>query len=155
MDPTLHSQAVRLERTLPAIMRQISALAPAGPCMELPLAQLRACRLLLDGPRTVSCLGRELGISLSATTQLADRLERTGLVTRQPGGEDRRTKLLSLTADGREQMEMRRRQRLERSGALLAQLPEEDRGAVIAALEALAVAASMLVRSQAEEALTP
>ena len=48
------------------------------PADDLPLAQLRVCSLLVGGDRSISCLSRELGITMSATTQLADRLERTG-----------------------------------------------------------------------------
>ena len=49
---------------------------------ELPLAQLRVCAVLSEGPRAMSVLGRELGVSLSALTQIADRLERARLVKR-------------------------------------------------------------------------
>ena len=45
---------------------------------ELPLAQLRVCGMLYDGPHPMSVLSRELGVSLSAMTQIADRLERAG-----------------------------------------------------------------------------
>ena len=49
----------------------------------------------------MSSLGRELGVSLSAITQIADRLERAGLVTRVAKGGDRRVRRLELTRAAR------------------------------------------------------
>ena len=49
---------------------------------ELTLAQLRVCGTLFHGPRPMSALSRELGVSQSAMTQIADRLERARLVQR-------------------------------------------------------------------------
>ena len=51
---------------------------------ELPLAQLRVCGVLCDGPRPMSAVSRELGVSLSAMTQIADRLERAGSSNASP-----------------------------------------------------------------------
>src|SRR4051794_238836 len=47
---------------------------------DLPLRQLRVCMLLHEGARTMSALSRDLSVSLSAMTQIADRLERAGIV---------------------------------------------------------------------------
>ena len=52
----------------------------------------------------MSALGRELGVSLSAMTQIADRLERASLVDRVNQGADRRVRLLQLTEKGQEMM---------------------------------------------------
>ena len=53
----------------------IFTLDDRDPTMELPVAQLRVCTLLDPGPRTISDLAKELGITVSAVTQLADRLD--------------------------------------------------------------------------------
>ena len=44
------------------------------PIAELPLAQLRVCGILYHGRRSMS-VSKELGVSLSAMTQIADRLD--------------------------------------------------------------------------------
>ena len=47
------------------LLRQLAAGADEDPSVELPLAQLRVCRVLYQGPRPMSPLSRELGVSLS------------------------------------------------------------------------------------------
>jgi DNA-binding transcriptional ArsR family regulator len=49
---------------------------------DLPLRQLHVCATLYDGPLSMSKLSRKLGVSLSAMTQIADRLEAAGMVAR-------------------------------------------------------------------------
>ena len=86
---------------------------------ELPVAQLRVCAILAgdDGPRAMSSLSRELGVSLSAMTQIADRLERAGLVRRVAEGSDRRVRCLQLTERGERIMRKREEVRLDRMAA--------------------------------------
>ena len=71
-------QAGKLESLLPTLMRRLFTLDPSHPANDLPLAQLRVCTILQAGPRTVSAIGEELRISVSAATQIADRLEKAG-----------------------------------------------------------------------------
>jgi len=111
----LHDQAVELERLLPLMMRRLFALEPDHPATELPLAQLRVCVILQAGPRTLSELSRELGISVSAVTQLTDRLDAAGLVERIVGTEDRRIRNVQLTTAGAEIMRVRRAARVDRA----------------------------------------
>jgi len=73
----LVEQARAITACLPAVMRQLFTFED-DPIEELPLAQLRICSLLYGEPRSMSALSRELGVSLSAITQVADRLERRG-----------------------------------------------------------------------------
>ncbi|MBP0450982.1 MarR family transcriptional regulator [Kitasatospora sp. RG8] len=55
--------------------------------------------------RTGACsaadLGREIGLDRTTVTRRADRLERAGLLQRQPDPADGRATLLALTDDGR------------------------------------------------------
>src|SRR5438128_8143690 len=88
-------QAAQLECLLPKLMRRLFTLQDA--VSQLPLAQLRLCTILQGGPRPMSVLGEELSISVSAVTQIADRLERAGLVERVSEAEDRRMRRLRLT----------------------------------------------------------
>jgi len=136
-DETLLEQASHLECLLPRLMRRLFTLDPDHPAAELPLAQLRLCAILSSGPRTISAIGEELGISASAVTQIADRLERAGLVERVSESDDRRVRYLQLTPQGVEIMRSRRELRICRAAQALEQLAPETREAVLQALQAL------------------
>ena len=86
---------------------------------------------------TMSALSGELGISHSATTQIADRLERAGMVERVLGADDRRCKSLRLTARGVEVMQARLERRIAKTVRLLESLSPQDREAAISALGVL------------------
>ena len=136
---TLHAQAAQLEGLLPTIARLLFATDPNSPLTDLPIAQLRLCGLLSrEGRRTMSQIGEELGISVSAVTQMADRLEKVGMVerTHEPGG-DRRTRHLQLTPRGAELTHARRLQRTARASDALARLPPDDRANVLTVLNHL------------------
>jgi DNA-binding MarR family transcriptional regulator len=143
-DDTLQDQAVELEQLLPRMMRRLYTLDPDHPANDLPVAQLKVCTILQSGPRTHSAISEELGISVSATTQIADRLERAGLVERIAGVDDRRTKYLQLAPHGMEMMRTRREIRVHRTRCALAQLSPEARQATLDVLRAL-LAASVAV----------
>src|SRR5580704_18080599 len=96
-EDVLQEQALQLESLLPALNRKLFTLVPDHPSAEIPMAQLRTCSILQFGPRTMTSLSEELGISLSAMTQIADRMERAGLVERIMMREDRRQRLLQLS----------------------------------------------------------
>lgn len=137
----LAQQAAQLEFLMPRLMRQLSRLDLQNPTTHLPQAQLRVCAILVDGSLTISVLAREIGISVSAATQLADRLESADLVERVAGTGDRRRKELRLTDHGRRLMRSRRQRRIGRAMELLAQLAPGQRKAVLRALEELLQAA--------------
>jgi len=104
---------------------------------QMPLAQLRVCGILYRGPRPMSTLSRELGVSLSAMTQIADRLERARLVKRVADAADRRIRCLQLTERGQKLMQSREEVRNRRVRSVLEQLSPEARSEVLAALETL------------------
>src|SRR5579862_2723334 len=133
----IEDQAKRLECMLPRILRRIFTLDLEHPATELPIAQLRVCSILQGGPRPLSSLSDELGISLSAVTQLADRLERSGFVQRVIEGEDRRVRILELTERGSVLMTLRRNSRLRRATEALEHLSPEDRELLMGILERL------------------
>jgi DNA-binding MarR family transcriptional regulator len=140
-------QAQTINSLLPVLMRRLSAFDD-DPVAELPLAQLRVCSILTEGARPMSALGRELGISLSAVTQIADRLERTGLVRRVAAGNDRRIKHLQLTEQGEKIMYHREEERVNRVRAVLEHLPPEARQNVLASLETLMHACGAMINGQ-------
>ena len=135
-------QAKAIACLLPTIMRQL--FTGDDPAEELPLAQLRMCAILEHGPRSMSALSRELGVSLSALTQIADRLERSELVSRAAEENDRRIRCLQLTQHGERIMRHREEFRVRRVLAVLNQIPPAGRLQVREALEILLeVCASM------------
>src|SRR5689334_11469103 len=79
-DSAVVSQARQLDLIFMDIARHV--VVDDDPAGELPLRQFRVCLALYQEPRSMSQLGRELQFSLSAMTQIADRLERAGMVTR-------------------------------------------------------------------------
>jgi DNA-binding MarR family transcriptional regulator len=67
----------------------------------LPFNRTRALRRLVREPLTLKALADSLGTDAPAATVAVNDLERRGLVTRTEHPEDRRAKLVSLTAAGR------------------------------------------------------
>jgi DNA-binding MarR family transcriptional regulator len=141
-DDGLMERAAELESLLPRLMRRLFTLDPAQPANELPVGQLRLCTILQTGPRQMSQLAEELGISMSALTQITDRLQRSELVERVTEDEDRRSKLLHLTPRGMEMMRSRRECRVRQASSVLRQLTPERRAQAIAAIRELAEASS-------------
>jgi len=81
MDNSLKQEADRVVAIFPELMRQLFNLEEEL-AINLPVAQLRVCHILTTGPCPMSTLSRELGVSLSAMTQIADRMERSNLASR-------------------------------------------------------------------------
>jgi DNA-binding MarR family transcriptional regulator len=129
-------QAKAIASLMPALMRMISTF-DNDPAAELPLAQLRVCTILCDGPRSMSALSRECGVSLSAMTRIADRLERVRLVKRVTEGKDRRVRRLQLTPRGEKIMRQRNAARVRSMSAVLGQLSARARKQVQSAFETL------------------
>jgi DNA-binding MarR family transcriptional regulator len=67
---------------------------------ELAPQQMIALRMLGAGPRKMSELAQALYCDNSNVTGIVDRLEKRGLLTREPAEGDRRVKLLTLTKEG-------------------------------------------------------
>lgn len=143
----LASQAEELERLLPAAMRAVFDLPPPENALaDLPVAQFRLCILLSrQGRRTMSQLGEELHISVSAVTQMADRLERANLVERvtEKTG-DRRTRHLQLTPYGHDLILARRALRTERAAQMLTLLDPAMRATVLHVLQTVLAASRTL-----------
>ncbi len=138
MDPIgTMEQAQTTARLLHELLRQLAAGVEDDPVVNLPLAQLRVCAVLYQGPRPMSALSRELGVSLSAMTQLADRLERAQLVKRVAQGGDRRVRCLQLTERGEKMMRCHEEIRVRRISTALEQLHPNARKQVTAALQTM------------------
>jgi DNA-binding MarR family transcriptional regulator len=136
-------QAKLIVRRLTDIAHNVFTVAD-NPAADLPLAQLRVCGSLRAGPRPMSALSRELGVSLSAMTQIADRLERSHLAKRVAQGQDRRIRYLHLTARGRKVMRVGEDVRVQSMAAVLANMSDEDKREVVAGLDRLLGAAKAM-----------
>jgi DNA-binding MarR family transcriptional regulator len=136
-DEELQTEAVELERLLTAVLRGIYRPHPSDPLIDLTSAQIRMMRALEAGPEPASTVGDQLCLSVSAVTQVANRLENLGLITRTGVTTDRRVKLLSLTSLGREWLDQRNRFRIERVQAALGRIAPEDRASILRSLRTL------------------
>ena len=128
-------QAEALVASLMSVVRDMLIVDDAA--SELPLRQVRVCMILSSGPHSMSSLSRELGVSLSAITQIADRLESAGLVTRVAEGSDRRVRRLQLTPRARKIMQRRHRIKVERAQGALRQMGPQERKRVMKSLAVL------------------
>lgn len=140
-DDVLQDDAANVAQLLPRLMRQLNA-GLHDPVVQLPLAQLRVLRVLRGGAMPMSAVGRELHASLSAMTQLADRLELARLVTRVPRGDDRRVRCLQLTERGERMMALHDEARVKIIAKVLGSLTPTERRQVTSALETFVEAAA-------------
>jgi DNA-binding MarR family transcriptional regulator len=134
-DHAVHAQACQLDDAFKAIGRRV--LVDHDPAGEMPLRQLRVCMALYEGPRSMSELSRELGVSQSAITQLADRLEHAKMVTRGSLDDDRRMRTLQLTPRARKMLRLREQNRVGRVMVILKRMSALERNAVLAAMACL------------------
>jgi DNA-binding MarR family transcriptional regulator len=137
----LQEQARTFVGLLQSLLRELTT-GSNDPAVELPLAQLRVCRVLCDGRQSISAISRELGVSLSAVTQIGDRLERAKLVERVADGGDRRVRCLQLTAHGTTLLRLHDEERIRRTAAMLKQLAPEAREESAAVMKMLGEAAA-------------
>jgi len=83
------------------LVTQRAALPPLAAELELSPAQCHVLHLLEpERPLPMGRLAKVLACDASNVTGLVDRLESRGLVRRRPSAEDRRVKVLILTATG-------------------------------------------------------
>ena len=90
-----------------------------------------------QGPKRITTLATAEGVSQPSMTQLIQRLEQRGLVTRGSDPADGRVALVAVTDQGRAALAARRKRSAERIAGLLADLPEPDVRALADALAAV------------------
>jgi DNA-binding MarR family transcriptional regulator len=112
--------------------RTSDAIAAAAGLSPTGAAALSALHHFLDRP-TIDLLRQVLGLTPSGTVRLVDRLVEAGYVARGPGG-DRRSRSITLTAEGHRAAERVARARADVLGSALAELSPDER----ATLHALA-----------------
>lgn len=105
---------------------------------ELSPVQLRALTALREAPRAnLNDLASAMGVTVSSTSRLVDRLVDAGLVDRSPSPTTRREISLSLTPVGRRRLQRYDQLRLASARAHLEAVPTADRESVVAALHRL------------------
>jgi DNA-binding MarR family transcriptional regulator len=87
-----------------------------------------------EGPARVTTLAAAVGIGQSSMTELVQRLERKGLLTRVEDPADGRAALATITDAGRALLDDQRRGRHDRVTELLAGLPAEDEATLTLAM---------------------
>jgi len=102
----------------------------------LPFSRTRALRRLAQGPLTLRALAESMTIDAPAATLAVDDLEERGLVRREPHPDDRRAKMVTLTAEGRRLVAIERKI-TDAAPAALAALPPKDAAILRRILEPL------------------
>ena len=95
-----------------------------------------------SGPRRLTALAVQEGVTQPAMTQLIARLQDSGLVGREADPADGRVVQVRLTDQGRDMLARRRAVRAERLAVILDRISPEDRAALTAALPAIDALAS-------------
>lgn len=90
-----------------------------------------------DGPRRLTDLADNQGVTQPAMTGLVGRLSAQGLLRRDPDPDDRRSVRIAVTDAGRDLLARRRRERAETLARLLDDLDPDDRAALAAAVPAI------------------
>ncbi len=102
--------------------------------LGLSWARALALRRLAEQPLTLSALAERMASDPPYVTLMVDDLEQRGLVRRKPHPEDRRAKLVQLTAAGRAAA-ARAEAILDEPPAALREVPAKDLAALLRVLE--------------------
>ncbi len=104
------------------------------------------------GPQRITTLAATEGVSQPSMTQLVQRLEHRGLVTRTSDPSDGRVALVSLTEQGRAAIAERRARNARTIATLLEDLPEDDVRTLAAGMAAVLPAIRDRILSRARAA---
>lgn len=118
--------------------------------LGLGLSDFAVLELLLHkGPQPVNTIGRKILLTSGSITTAIDRLESRKLVRRTTHPEDRRARLVKLTAKGRTLIECVFRQHAQDMEEVIAVLPTEERTELIRLLKKLGISAASRSKSAA------
>jgi DNA-binding MarR family transcriptional regulator len=133
------------------VERLLSLVRSLSPADGLSLtAAATLATLERSGPRRLTGLAIQEGVTQPAMTQLIARLADGGLVRREADPGDGRAVQVQLTDQGRDTLARRRAARAGRLAVILDQISAEDRAALAAALPAI----DALTSAQRDAALT-
>jgi DNA-binding MarR family transcriptional regulator len=109
---------------------------------DVTLPQFRSLVVLAtSGPQTVSALADRLAVHASTMTRMCNRLVSRGLVVRAPSAVDRREVVIALTNTGTSVVENVMAARRKKLDEIVRLMGEDDRNAVVVALDKFARAA--------------
>lgn len=109
---------------------------------DITLLQHRVMVVLAaDGPQGISQLADQLGIDQSNASRLCDRLQRLGLIVRQPSRTDGRAVHVHLTTSGAELLKDVNVYRQREVGRVLSMMPQRTVEGAVRALTAFSRAA--------------
>jgi DNA-binding MarR family transcriptional regulator len=128
--------AGRAWRAMSALVLDQDRRAAVSEELGLSFARVRALRRLATQPHTLRALAERLAADPPYVTLMVDDLEQRGLVHRMPHPQDRRAKLVELTAAGRAAA-ARAEAILDEPPAALRALPAKDLAALVRSLERL------------------
>ena len=128
--------AAGVERLI-GLLRSLSPADGLSPTATATLATLER-----SGPRRLTALAVQGGVTQPAMTQLIARLEDAGLVRGEADPADGRVVQVRLTDQGRDTLARRRAVRAERLAVILDRISPQDRAALGAALPAIDALAS-------------
>ena len=137
---TEHTLAVGIAAGLERLIGLFRLLSPPDGLSLTAAATLAT--LERSGPRRLTALAVQEGVTQPAMTQLIARLQDSGLVRREADPADGRVVQVRLTDQGREMLARRRAVRAERLAGILARISPEDQAALAAALPAIDALAS-------------
>lgn len=142
MDPVDNDDLVSALLTASRALVGVSARSLADVEDTVTLTQFRTLVVLsAHGDGTLVHLAAQLGVNASTAQRQVDRLVGIGLVDRRENPQDRRELLLTITPAGRSLINRVSRRRRAAIARIVGGIPEEQRGALIAALDAFAAAA--------------
>jgi DNA-binding MarR family transcriptional regulator len=103
--------------------------------LDSSFSQVKMMFLLEDGgEHSVKDIAQHLGLSLPAASRAVDGLIQRGYVSRRESAEDRRSRLVALTDEGRAVIERVLRARLQTLEQFAAELTDEERNCLYTAL---------------------
>ena len=131
--------SMALQRRVVAFVRAFGLHRPdETPCgAPVPVSEAHALAVLADGALSQRALSEALGLTKSTISRLVDQLVGRGWARRSTGDGDARQRLVALTAEGLGAAAEIASRRAERMAQVLDRIPEADRPAVLAALDAL------------------
>lgn len=132
----------RLEASFDHMLRMMNSAATAyqsvAPGPMLSGSQRTILRALCSrGPHQVTEAANLIGVTLSAATGLVDRLEKSGLVSRERDQKDRRVVWVKVTPAGEEAVKAAEERRRAAFREMVKHLPESDLAQLCDILERL------------------
>ncbi|MFW0774000.1 MarR family winged helix-turn-helix transcriptional regulator [Paenarthrobacter nitroguajacolicus] len=134
-DPRLLGLAQEFRESLRLGVYMFRRLDPEG---DLTAAQLSLLSMISDGGLRVGDIAKNLGIKVPSATEQIIKLERTGLVTRQPDPDDSRAVQVAITQAGTAAVEFANQRRNAMVAELLQQLSSDEIEHLAAALPVIA-----------------